>query len=651
MQCSFDTLSRGCKLHGMQYGDDQTKTMTMAGLNLIGQALTIYDQDLRLVICNTPFQTIFGLPTALVTPGATFRDTIAHLAERGEYGEVTDVEAFVLERIEQARAFKPHYMERTRANGRTISVEGSPLAEGGWVTVYTDISATKAQETLLRARSDALSDQVLAHTEKLSQTNRELAAMITTLEETKRQLTASEARARLTTEMMPAHIAHVDPNGYYTYSNQRLSTIIPNRPPEILGRHIRTVLGSDNHDKILEALSTAYDGAPAVQEFTDPATARRIRTAFTPDRVGGVYILSMDVTEETQTRAALQQTHRRALAAQITSGLAHDFSNLLTIILGLQSRLGRLPTLPADAARLIEGTLAAARRGGTLLSSIAQISDPRSLRPTATDVSALMQDLVTLAEPTLPDGTQLVLHASDIGPVLLDRGMLQDGLLNLILNARDAMGTGGVITLNVRRVHDTWIEFQVKDTGPGFSEAALKQGLDPFFTTKGSEGSGLGLPMVYDMTKLAGGDLRLGNTDTGAQVTLRLPFRAAVPATTGLALLVEDRDDLRALFRDMLMTLGHSVIEAASADEASALLADLSDIVLILSDLQLEGEATGTDLAKRLGPNSPPLILMTSLLPDAPLFLEAQKHAPVLRKPFSADDLVALITPVQEGTP
>lgn len=651
MQCSFDTLSRGCKLHGMQYGDDQTKTMTMAGLNLIGQALTIYDQDLRLVICNTPFQTIFGLPTALVTPGATFRDTIAHLAERGEYGEVTDVEAFVLERIEQARAFKPHYMERTRANGRTISVEGSPLAEGGWVTVYTDISATKAQETLLRARSDALSDQVLAHTEKLSQTNRELAAMITTLEETKRQLTASEARARLTTEMMPAHIAHVDPNGYYTYSNQRLNTIIPNRPPEILGRHIRTVLGSDNHDKILEALTTAYDGAPAVQEFTDPATARRIRTAFTPDRVGGVYILSMDVTEETQTRAALQQTHRRALAAQITSGLAHDFSNLLTIILGLQSRLGRLPTLPADAARLIEGTLAAARRGGTLLSSIAQISDPRSLRPTATDVSALMQDLVTLAEPTLPDGTQLDLHASDIGPVLLDRGMLQDGLLNLILNARDAMGTGGVITLNVRRVHDTWIEFQVKDTGPGFSEAALKQGLDPFFTTKGSEGSGLGLPMVYDMTKLAGGDLRLGNTDTGAQVTLRLPFRAAVPATTGLALLVEDRDDLRALFRDMLMTLGHSVIEAASADEASALLADLSDIVLILSDLQLEGEATGTDLAKRLGPNSPPLILMTSLLPDAPLFLEAQKHAPVLRKPFSADDLVALITPVKEVTP
>ena len=619
--------------------------MTIAGLNLIAQALSIYDRDLRLVVCNTPFQTMFNLPDALVTPGATFHDTITHLTQRGEYGEVNDVTAFVTERIEQARAFKPHYMERTRANGRTISVEGSPLPDGGWVTVYTDISATKAQETLLRARSDALSDQVLAHTEALSQTNRERAAMITALEETKRQLTASEARARLTTEMMPAHIAHVDATGYYTYSNQRLSAIIPHRPSDILGQHIHEVLGHDNHDKILHALTNAYGGTSAVQEFTDATSLRRIRTAFTPDRTGGVYILSMDVTEETQTRAALQQTRRRALAAQITSGLAHDFSNLLTIILGLQSRLGRLPALPADAAPLIKGTLNAARRGGALLTSIAQISDPRSLRPTATNVKSLMQDLVTLAEPTLPNGMTLTLKIPQLETVLLDRGMLQDGLLNLILNARDAMGANGEIIITVRCVHDTWIEFQVSDTGAGFSQSALTHALDPFFTTKGAKGSGLGLPMVYDMTTRAGGDLHISNTDHGAQVTIRLPYRASIPATTGLALLVEDRGDLRALMRDMLMELGHSVIEAASVDEATALLADLPDIALILSDIQLEGEATGTDLAQRLGEGSPPLILMTSLPPDAPLFLLAQKHTPVLRKPFTADDLAALITP------
>ena len=628
--------------------DEQTKSMTMAGLNLIGQALTIYDRDLRLVLCNAPFQSMFDLPDAFVTPGASFRDTITHLARSGEYGTVTDVDSFVQERIEQARAFKPHYMERTRANGRTISVEGSPLPDGGWVTVYTDISAVKAQEALLRARSDALSDQLLAHAEQLAQSNRELAAMIATLEETKRQLTASEARARLTTEMMPAHIAHVDARGTYTYSNLRFSTIFPDRPSNIIGRRMSEVLGRDTYSKISGALTSAFGGTAALQEFTDETSARRIRTALTPDRAGGVYILSMDVTAETQNRVALQQTRRRALAAQMTSGLAHDFSNLLTIILGLQSRLGRLPALPAEAAPLIEGTLAAARRGGALLTSIAQITGPRSLRPTATDLSNLLQDLVILARPTLPQGMTLTLDAPETGPVLLDRGMLLDSLLNLVLNARDAMGTSGEIHMSARRVHDTWIEFRIRDTGPGFSETALAQALDPFFTTKGAEGSGLGLPMVYDMTKLAGGDLRLANTGNGALVTLRLPYRAAVPATTGLALLVEDRDDLRALMRDMLMGLGYSVIEAASADEATALLADLPDIALILSDIQLEGESTGTDLARRLAPDSPPLILMTSLPPDAPLFLEAQKLAPVLRKPFSADDLSALITPQQD---
>lgn len=625
--------------------------MTMAGLNLIGQGLTIYDSDLRLVVCNTPFQTMFELPAAFVTPGATFHETITHLASRGEYGEVPDIPAFVEERTQQARAFQPHYMERTRANGRTIAVEGSPLPGGGWVTVYTDISAAKTQEALLRARSDALSDQVLSHAEQLAQTNRELAAMITTLEETKRQLTASEARARLTTEMLPAHIAHVDSTGHYTYSNQRLAEVIPQRPSHILGRPIETVLGDSIFGKLEGALTQAFAGTAAVQEFTDEASARHIRTAFTPDQTGGVYILSMDVTEETQTRAALHQSSRRALAAQITSGLAHDFSNLLTIILGLQSRLDRLSNLPQDAAPLIEGTLSAARRGGTLLASIAQITGPRSLRPSVTDIPELMHDLVTLAQPTLPNNMSLQLDLSEIGPVLLDPGMLQDALLNLVLNARDAMGAQGEIILSAQRVHDIWIEFTVQDCGPGFSGTALEKGLDPFFTTKGGEGSGLGLSMVYDMTKLAGGDLQLSNTANGARVTLRLPYRAAVRGTTGLALLVEDRDELRALLRDMLMEQGHSVIEAASADEATALLADLPDIALILSDIQLEGDSTGIDLANRLGTQSPPLILMTSLPPDADLFKQAQKHAPVLRKPFTAQDLAVLITPMQERTP
>src|SRR6056297_2286539 len=204
-----------------------TTALTQAGLNLIQQALTIYDSALRLAVCNAPFAQMFDLPAGLTTPGASFEDTIRHLVERGEYGPVDDPETFIRTRVEIARAFEPHYMERSRANGRTISVEGAPLPQGGWVTVYTDITETKAQEQLLRARSEELSDQLLSYSEDLSAANRELEATITALEEAKRQISEAEARTRLTAEMMPAHIAHVGPDRCYTYSNRRLTSVMP----------------------------------------------------------------------------------------------------------------------------------------------------------------------------------------------------------------------------------------------------------------------------------------------------------------------------------------------------------------------------------------------------------------------------------------
>ena len=219
----------------MHPSPSDTSVMTMAGLNLIQQALSIYDSDLRLSVCNRRFQEMFDFPDWLVTPGASFEDTIRFQVTRGEYGPVDDIEEAIRARVDVARAFRSHYMERTRSNGQTISVEGSPLPQGGWVTVYTDITRTKQQEALLRARSEELSDQLLTYSEELSAANRQLQATITALEEAQRQLTESEARMRLTTEMMPAHIAHVGPDRRYTYSNRRLGAVIPGLRSGIVG--------------------------------------------------------------------------------------------------------------------------------------------------------------------------------------------------------------------------------------------------------------------------------------------------------------------------------------------------------------------------------------------------------------------------------
>ena len=191
-----------------------------------------------------------------------------------------------------------------------------------------------------------------------------------------------------------------------------------------------------------------------------------------------------------------------------------------------------------------------------------------------------------------------------------------------------------------------WVQLTVRDTGPGFTDEALKRALDPFFTTKGAEGSGLGLAMVYDMSKLAGGDVRVSNTTTGGQVRVRLPLRRAARASApGLALLVEDNPDLRHLIRDMLTDMKHTVIEAASVDEARTILEQLPEIKLVLSDIMLEGDATGVDLIRDLPNDAIPSYLMTSLAQTHPLFIEGAARAPVLPKPFTAEQLDQFLHP------
>ncbi|MDG1739668.1 MAG: PAS-domain containing protein [Paracoccaceae bacterium] len=632
----------------MRQTKSQADALLLAGMNLIQQAISVFDQDMKLVVFNQPMTRMFDLPAEITALGTSFEDVIRYLSVAGEYGEIDDIDEFVRVRVELAESFEAHYMERRRSNGQWISVEGTPLPQGGWVTVYTDITRAKQQDTMLRARSEELSEQVLARSEELAATNRELEATIGALEETKRQLTEIEARTRLTTEMMPAHIAHVGPDTIYTYSNRRLSSVLPGRPGNVVGMTFEQAVGDQAYESIQPNFEKALKGTGGVFEFNDNDSARRIRVAFTPDwdedrKIRGVYILSMDITEETQARVALQQGRRREMAAQLTSGLAHDFSNLLTVILGMQSRLHGM-TLPQDADTLVTGTLAAARRGGNLLNRIADITGSRSPKPVATDLDRFLSDLAIIGRPSLPDGVNLTINAlAGDGPFLLDNGLLQDSLLNLILNARDSCGKTGDITLTVTAVRETWVEFLVDDTGLGFSERALKHALDPFFTTKGSEGSGLGLAMVYDMTKTVGGDIKISNTSTGGRVSLRVPLRRSRATNeTGLVLLVEDNTDLRDEIRKMLTEGGYSVIESGTVKEARVLAKELPDIALILSDIQLEGDETGIDLVSDL--QHLPCYLMTSLPLNDPLHNAAHKAAPVLPKPFTQTELMGFLS-------
>ena len=266
----------------MPTGTPEIEEMTRSGLNLIKQALSIYDSDLKLVVANKRFRDMFDLPTRLTQAGASFRDTIQHLAERGDYGEISDIEEFVEGRVQQALTFEPHYVERTRPNGMTISVEGSPLRQGGWVAVYTDITEIKRQEALLRSHSADLSDELLNRSEELSQTNRQLSSTIAALEEAQRELTASQSQLSHTNAMIPAHIAHVDAKGVYTYSNRKLKSILPQAETDIIGKHFRQVLGEAVWEKLEPEFAKALRGQTPAFEFHDEESDRHLRVAFTP---------------------------------------------------------------------------------------------------------------------------------------------------------------------------------------------------------------------------------------------------------------------------------------------------------------------------------------------------------------------------------
>ena len=625
------------------------QNITLAGLNLIKQALSIYDKDLRLVVANQRFQRMFRLPDELTQAGAPFADTIRLLVERGEYGVIDDPEAFIAERVAIARTFEPHYLERSRPNGTTISIEGSPLRQGGWVAVYTDITELKQQAALLRDRSADLSGELLARSEELSQTNRELTATITALEEAKRELTASQEQLSLVNAMTPAHIARVDRRGVYSYSNNKLGSLLPDQPNEVVGKHFREALGDQVYAEVAPAFERTLSGEAPVIEFEVTNSGRHIRVALTPDvatngTVQGAYLLSMDVTDEVSARRALTHTHRRELAAQLTSGLAHDFSNLLTIIMGQNDRLERLGNQPDGLFEIAATIKSAAKRGGALLEGLSQIDAKRVLQIRATEVGPFLRNLSRLAQAAVPD--EITLHINnDLSAtyVMLDPGFAQDALLNLVLNAVEAMDGPGEILLDLSHRGNA-LEFAVCDTGPGFTEHALANALAPFYTSKvGKLGRGLGLSAAFDFAKTSGGTMRLANAETGgARVSMRIPFEEAKPMTPGMVLLVEDTVEIRETVRGYLRHMGHAVIEADNADEAITL-AQIPEVTHIVTDLILGDGPTGHDFARavRAKKITTSILVITGLDPDDARCKAAADEFSVLKKPFDHDALAA----------
>lgn len=638
----------------MKNAPNQLYEMTLSGLNLIKQAISIYDADLKLRIANHRYQKLFNLPDHLVKSGASFEDTLTYLTEKGEYGHIDNPVEFIKEKVQLARGFQPHYFERTQANGNLISVEGNPLSQGGWISVYTDITEVKREENFIKSHAESLSDELIKRSETLTQTNREMRATVTALEATKQELTNSREQINLINTMTPAHIAHVNANGVYTHSNGKLHTILPRAGEEITGQRFSETLGAHIWQQVAPRFESVLQGNTSTSELYDEASGRYIRLAMTPDMdddgVHGCYILSMDVTDEVSARTALAHARRRELATQLTSGMAHDFSNLLTIIMGQQAQLETLQAQDQDVMRISETIKSAAKRGAELIESLSLIESQRSLDPVIVDLKAFLSNFDRLARAGVPDGIILNItsHVTD-DRLIFDPGFAQDAMLNLVLNASEAMNGVGTVSIKLSRAQDQIFEIEVVDEGPGFTPDALNNALAPFYSTKtGKTGRGLGLSAAFDFAKTCGGSLRFRNQpDRGALVCLRIPYLTSRTKKPGLVLLVDDDDVVRATVRTYLRQAGHAVIEATSVAEAFNLVG-IDGLTHIVTDLDLGLSETGLEVVD-MAPKGVPVLIITGLPKFDKLRQAAEKRQTVLSKPFQLEALKDALLKAEMG--
>ena len=387
----------------------------------------------------------------------------------------------------------------------------------------------------------------------------------------------------------------------------------------------------------------------------------------------------LDYKVRARTRELMDTTvkaQRMNAVGQLSGGMAHDFNNLLTVINGSLI----LAEQYYDAAPGLRDTLApahrATRRGADLIERLLSFSRQQPLQPRVTDVGKAVGETVLFLRGILGQSIAVEYDKPDTTLLAsLDPATFENALVNLAINARDAMDGRGTLylTLDVQAYDGPacfdesvtageYIVLSVADTGSGFAPSTLSQAMEPFFTTKtNTQHSGLGLSMVYGFMKQSGGYIRLqNNTGSGATITLLLPrVTAAPPALPApltsepdamtetlngkLYLLVDDDDDVRLVVRQQLTALGIHVIEAADGKEASELIETLPNIDGLLSDIVMPGEIDGYALAARV----------RSRFPDATVALMtgyAGRHGrdsatpvvgngPLLKKPFDSTTL------------
>lgn len=482
----------------------------------------------------------------------------------------------------------------------------------------------------------------------------------------------------------PVALAIVDSKNRVELANPAWATVAGVEEEAVVGTHLSHGT-SQVGGRLLELVKEVRDsGIAKSEEFIEESSAVPQSAAPTRAWTGTIYpiadserhlnsvgIALLDISNSRHLQAQLRQSQRIESIGMLAGGIAHDFNNILTAITGFTEMA--IAATPADARiqRDLAQVRRAADRASMLTRQLLTFSRQQVVRPTVLDLNVVLQDMTVMLKRLI--GSHITLEVepvSQVWPIFADAGSIEQVLMNLVVNARDAMPDGGVLTIstqNVSRADGSVVELRVQDTGVGMPADVRERIFEPFFTTKAvGRGTGLGLATVYGIVTQANGTIEVESTlGRGTLFTVRIPRAKQIESTTptsvrtteaasvrGSILVAEDDADIRQLAQYVLESNGHHVVVVTNgADALQAVAAQQPPFDLLITDLVMP-QLGGRELSKQLAAQgiSMPVLFISGYAPDDRNRLTVlPERARFLEKPFTPARLLEEVQQALSG--
>ncbi len=534
--------------------------------------------------------------------------------------------------------------------GRATARRGDNGEIVQWVGTGTDIDGHKRAEAALRRTQTGLESKVADRTTELSKSN---AALREENAERKRAETALQRQQdelRVLFDMIPAMIWFKDTENRILRVNKRVAESAGKSVEEIEGKPSVEIYPNDAARFYADDLEVMQSGVPKLEYVetlrNNTGDEHWVQTDKVPVRdaegkVVGIVVMAQDITERKRTEAALhsseiqlRQSAKMEAIGQLAGGIAHDFNNLLTVIIGRAQLLESRKDMTAPILRSVNLIHKTGLRAAVLTRQLLQFSRQQVLQPQIIDLNILVPEMQEMLRSLISEDIDLVIKLSKIGKINADPGQVQQVVMNLVVNARDAMPKGGKITIETSNIHldeeycanngdstvGPYVMLAVADTGCGMDEKIRARIFDPFFTTKEQgKGTGLGLSTVYGIVKQAGGSIYVySEVSHGTVFKVYFPEVAGKVHSGGSSavhssivgggetiLLVEDEEGIRELLSEILTSLGYTVLMAMDGEQAIRCSEDhKGKIQLLLTDVVMP-KLNGKEVALRLHPVRP----------------------------------------------